>query len=495
MSPADLVVGLLKVEDGLHDAQLHDKLRDLTIAWLRFKYAGRILEDAGVDMILGRACEAGSRYCLILTPGDIATHAWKLGAVRAIRDWAAERRFLAAGDVLVDERGCLGLSPRRLLVDLERYAELGSPAFGEPMTSPTEVALPAEESALVCGSVSGEPLRPSGSRGLREPGLAGWNLLHTSLAHDLAVPRFPPELAQTFVSIQPENERQAAALRGLLGSGLAQRELDAETLSAGQLEFLRGVQRQVRNCQRGIFVWNFEDCRDVDEAPAGFEGPVSTLCSVAAGLKTSRILETHGFDEATALVYFDYSAEALEFKRLLHGEWDGEDYPRFLRYLFEKIPSKRAFYQLWGGYTPEELSWQTVEDAWRREVSRWGGEDVLREHWRRARELRIEYVRCNVLEDQGTLLRHVEDGRSAVIWWSNVFFTFFSNWHYTARERQAIYDAWIRKLAARAPRARVYGNDFNNVPVAGVSVQDYARAYFGAGASELESRTLGLGAE
>ena len=40
--------------------------------------------------------------------------------------------------------------------------------------------------------------------------------------------------------------------------------------------------------------------------------------SVAAGLKSNWILQTHGFDDKTTLVYLDYSEQALRFKRLLH---------------------------------------------------------------------------------------------------------------------------------------------------------------------------------
>ena len=121
---------------------------------------------------------------------------------------------------------------------------------------------------------------------------------------------------------------------------------------------------------------------------------------MAAGLKTNWILQTHGFDEKTRLVYFDYSQQALDFKKLLHEEWNGEDYPEFLRYLFTKIKPGEAFYQLWGGFSPQDMAWDTVREAWTREISRWGGEAVIKEHWRRAKQLRVDYVLCNILEDQ-----------------------------------------------------------------------------------------------
>ena len=175
-------------------------------------------------------------------------------------------------------------------------------------------------------------------------------------------------------------------------------------------------------------------------------------------------------------MYFDYSPEALEFKRLLHEEWEGADYPDFLRELFQRIPSERAFYQLWGGSSPEELDWDVVEEAWGRELVRWGGAAALQEHWRRARDLRIEYVLCNALDGGEALLRCVEDRAGAVVWWSNVFFSFFSNWYYSSDARGRIYREWIRALAARAPRAVCYGRDHLNAAVRGLRAAECAGA-------------------
>ena len=70
---------------------------------------------------------------------------------------------------------------------------------------------------------------------------------------------------------------------------------------------------------------------DVDVPPAGLAPLLSTVYGVAAGFKLYRILDTHGFDANTRVVFFDYSPRALEFRQLLLREWDGRDYPRFLR--------------------------------------------------------------------------------------------------------------------------------------------------------------------
>jgi hypothetical protein len=457
---------------------------------LRFKYTGRIIEDSSVKTILDRASESGHKYCLVLTHGTIVSHAWELGLVKTIEVWAREHEFLVAGNILEEADSCCGISPQGLLVNLELYRNLSKPEFGEPGTSSVEIALPRSAFAGSGEKGADQSLDPSGERALRRPCQPGWNLVSASLAAGIPVHRLPEAISATFLDIAPKNNQQADRLQEVRGDGIATKTLDSSVLGEGQFKFLSGVQRQVQNCRRGIFVWNFESYDDVNERPADFEAPVSTLYSVAAGLKTSWILDTHGFDERTRLVYFDYSQQALEFKKLLHDEWNGEDYPEFLRYLFKKIEPGKAFYQLWGGFSPEDMGWDKVREAWTREIARWGGEAVIKENWRRAKDLRVEYALCNILEDQGPLVEQLDNHGNSVIWWSNVFFTFYSNWFHSIDERRAIYERFIRSLAERSPNILMYGNDYNNIPVNSLRAAEYSSVYFQTDENYLEPRRI-----
>lgn len=81
-------------------------------------------------------------------------------------------------------------------------------------------------------------------------------------------------------------------------------------------------------------------------------------------------------------------------------------------------------------------------------------------------------------------------GGREVIWWSNVFFTFYSNWFHSIAERRVIYERFLRRLTARSPDILVYGNDYNNIPVAGVPAGDYSRSYFMEEDDPLEPRRV-----
>jgi hypothetical protein len=275
---------------------------------------------------------------------------------------------------------------------------------------------------------------------------------------------FPAELAEFFIDLGPDLTRQP--------------------------EFLQGISRVSEQAARGVFVLNFESYRDIEVPPPGFHGPVPSLYSVGAGLKPNRILQTHGFDARTRVVYFDYSQQALEFRRLLRTEWDGRRYPDFLRSVFQKMPTPGTHYFLWPGANPDNLDWLEMDRLWASETASWGGENEIAAHWLRYRELDHEFVLCNILTSQDELLEHIGNQPGSVIWWSNAFCTIFSACRYTLEEKQKLYESWIRKLAAKAPEVLLYGSDHSNSPVNCISAAEYWRSYQQAGGDSLAERRL-----
>jgi len=149
----------------------------------------------------------------------------------------------------------------------------------------------------------------------------------------------------------------------------------------------------------------------------------------------------------------------------------------FLRRAIERIPPSRAFYQFWAPLDPGDPHWHAVEEAWRGELARWGGAEVFREHWRRLRSLRHQHVLANLLTDHDALYRLLAGRRDPAIWWSNAFFTFFSNWHHQLAERRRIYERWIDGLARRAPDLLLYGSDCNNVSVNCIRAGEYRQRF------------------
>jgi len=445
--PCHLVCGLLAPDQT---SENHRKARSLTVSWLRWGYTGDIVEGTSVDDILNVCASRDFDYCFILGAGMIVrqqrTPEQDEAAefFPALSRWVGKKTFLVCGEVLCTPERSQGLRSRWLLVDLRRYREFGCPKFAGKMP----VLVEGRDSAESASESGKAPEFPEGAR-----------LIQASLEHQLKLHDLAANLRELLADLGPDLNEQPGFVEDLIG--------------------------QSDRLKRGVFPWNFEPYADVAESPADWRGPISTLYSVAAGLKPNMILNTHGFAEDTEVVFFDYSAYELEFRKLLCSEWDGIDYPGFLKYAAGKLPSD-AYYALPGVSAGDPM----MDELWRREVSLWGGEKQFQSHWSRYRKLRHRFVVCNLLTEQESILKELSPAAGTVMWWSNAFATVYTACHYCIEEKQALYESWIRALALKAPEMLLYGSDHSNSSVNGMNARDYLTAYEKAGGDPLKERRL-----
>lgn len=491
MSTPNLVFGLLDRSREFPVPFVASRLRELTIAWSRFKYFGGIIEDVSVDAILAQAQRRTGDYCLIQAHGHILDEVWHpdSGEARdvltALTLWIRDHDFLVTGHIVVGRGGAYGLGCRFLLVDLKHHRELGCPRFGARGAEAQRVSVPR---AIAADGTGVERLDPTGARVSVAPGVPGWSFVDASLAAGLPVYEFPAAVTAAAIDLDADNAATLSTLRRVLDPRVRDLDLgvDLGALDRRSVRFLHRVRNLTENLPKGVFVWNLESYADVENPPEGFTPPIRTLYTVAAGFKPNRILETHGFDAKTRMVVFDYSRPGLEFRRLMHEQWDGVDYPDFLRFLFKALSPSDVHYVLWDNATPETVDWSDVEARWQAELAAWGGAQALRAHWHRFRDIRVEYVWCNLLTDPAPLLERVRKEPAAVIWWSNAFFSIHSNWFHTAADRRQRYLNFINALAARAPELYLYGADSNNISVNFVQARAYRDWFRQAGDDELE---------
>lgn len=481
------------------------KLRELTIAWSRYGYRGPIIEAASISEILDRSLEKEFRYCLIQSVGHIVDEQWYLphwqkeGFHQTLHTWLQNADFLVAGSWQRDRSGYVGLQTDCMLVDLQWYLKLGKPFFGQG----------TQDARKLCGyeisSLDKDRLNPSPETIEAKPNLPGWHFIDVSLRQGIPVSRLPLSMDENRLNLLGNQRGDIIAIENSanddfccqLGQLIKTQQRDGQrlalqnqpTFTTDQKTFLKRIENQIAHAQQGVFLWNIESYQDL--MPSQGDESLQALYSVAAGFKPNRILETHGFDTDTRVIFFDYSQPALNIRKHLVTSWDGDNFPQFVRHLFETYPHPQTFYQLWHGATPETVDWADIEWCWQKELDQWGGAQAFKKHWQTYQQLSHEYLCCNLLTNPQPLLQKMRSPTRTYLWWSNAFFTVYGNWYYRTAERKAIYEQWIASLAAANPHCQINGADYNNIAVNGLTVQDYLHCYRADPCDELNPKKRG----
>ncbi len=480
--PPGLVFAVIDPPRGLGQHDLRQALRAMTEDWSRYGYRGEIVNAGGVDDALERAVLGGARWCLLQRYGHVLAERLpgprsRGGTVdRELAKWIEGHEFLVMGDIVGTTGGSFGLADRFLLVDVHRWVELGQPRYGtvagerpsRPQAACVETSLP---DGSRCLTASGGPPRAP------HPLAPGWELIDSSLRAGLPVYETPSQIADQTVDVWPRTEAEANCLRRNLRTGIRgfPRPAD-EVLGAPQRRFFDEVATQMNNARRGVFLFNIESTDDLNRLPPGFCGPLRALYTVAAGFKPNAILRRLQFDDATRVVFFDYSPNALAVRETLRSRWNGKDLPAFMRTLFRLHPHPSTHYQLWTDSSAENIDWHDIDARWESELEQWGGEAEFQECWQRYQRLDHEYTVCDVLSDPRPLLRRVRsDVEPGAIWWSNAFFTVYGNWIHSEAERRRRYERWIDGLTASAPQLWIYGSDHLNRSVNHIQTETYQR--------------------
>ncbi len=481
-----LVFGLLHQPSG---STGNARLRELTIAWSRYGYHGTIIEADDINQLLDQASAAGYRYCLIQQTGHVIDEQWspphwnRPSFHGALHRWMDEQDFFVTGEWVIDSNGCYGLKNDSLLINLQYYDSFGQPEFGQPEAQSHN--LMKADQLIQPDNCPGRQLVTGDGQLQFRPEISGWRFIDISLRHNLPILAFPKAINQGRLNLNGVGSHQASHFQKYVGqpiNGFA----DDSQLTDDQKLFLEGIIAQTRHAQRGVFLWNIESYQDLQ--PAAADQPLDAVCTVAAGFKTNRILHQYGFTDTTRVIFFDYSRQALNIRRQMVNEWDGEDYPSYIRHLFDTNPHPETFYQLWQNVTPENVDWSDMEHFWQLELDKWGGAPAFKQHWQAYRQLPHQYVSCNLLTEPQRLLEQIRPYQNLYLWWSNAFFTVNSNWFYSNAERRQMYNRWIHALADHNPTAQINGADYNNVAVNGITAAEYLEQFNARPCNELQPK-------
>ena len=216
-----------------------------------------------------------------------------------------------------------------------------------------------------------------------------------------------------------------------------------------------------------VFFWNTENYTDLKYVE--IDKPLKKLYSVAASFKPNMILNTFDFEHDSEVVFFDYSKQALAFKKLLLKHWDGEDYPDFLKWAERKYQINET-----GGVETETI---TRQDLWKREIRWWGSEKDIKNHWDRYKKLKHSYVHVDICNNPEGITSLITPEENSAIWWSNAFHTVNAQYLRGLQGGTDCYNKWVRQIESKNPDIYIFGKDYLDRPVEGNTIKEYLNEY------------------
>ena len=427
-----------------------EKNKEITEFFTRFKYFGPIIVKQNINEVLDEALTHDVDYCIVQSVGHIIKD---VQFFNFIDKWIDKQDFFITGHIMDKNKknlnnpsgkeGYYGLHKQCMLVNLKYYEKFDKPVFGTKMSSEERVAKAKRHVKDIHDDYTPLSLSPTEELTICTPLVDGWNFINVSLANDLTVYNFHPKIRESKQYIYPKTS--AAELEH-------------------QLSWITNIVDYAQDC---VFFWNTENYADLKYVE--MEKPLNNLYAVAASFKPNMILNHYGFTDDCKVTYFDYSKAALAFKKLLLQEWNGEDYPRFLDYAQRKFSINET-----GGNETQDL---TRDELWKREISWWGSEKAVKDHWDRYKKLSHSFIHTDICKNPEKITSRILPGDSSVIWWSNAFHTVGAQYLRGLSGVKGCYEEWLGQLEERNPDIWILGKDYLDRPIEGERLKDYTYAY------------------
>lgn len=442
------IVGIYDDRDTIHNKELANRYKELTEFFVRHikVTSNDYIVGKTINDVLNKALEKDVDYCIVMSIGHFISSP---NFFTYINSWIDKIDFFVTGHIIDKESNnsqndsdghYWGLHKQCMIVNLRYYEEFGKPDWGDRFKSEDKIELIRAKRSKTDIHDDYTPifLEPTKDTQVCTPYVDGWNFINKSLENDLIVYNFHPKIRDTKKYTYPSKH--------------------IEVLKE-QLGWISKILTGAPDC---VFLWNTEPYLDILKT----EGtPIKKLYSVAAGFKPNFMLYKYGFYDDTEIVYFDYSKQALAFKKFLLKEWDGKDYPKFLY----KAKKEYNINETFGASTEGK----TYEELWKKEVLSWGSEENLYLHWQKYRKLKHTFIHCDILETPEKIINQITDGENSYIWWSNAFHTVAAHYTKTIDTLKDHYNnKWVKELENKNSNLRCFGTDIINTKLRNLKITD-----------------------
>ena len=443
------VIGIYDDREFINNKDLANRYKELTEFFVRHIKASNsnYISGKSINEVLNKALEKNVDYCIIMSVGHFINSPKFFDYIDS---WINKVDFFVTGHI-VDKNSnnsqnnsdghYWGLHKQCMIVNLKYYEEFGKPNWGDKFVSEDKIELIKAKRSNndIHDDYTPLFLEPTKETQICTPYVDGWNFINKSLENGLTVFNFHPKIRVT--------------------KGYSYPGKNVEALKT-QLNWINNIITGAPNC---VFLWNTEPYVDIIKASNQGIPKIKKLYAVAAAFKPNFMLHKFGFYEDTEITYYDYSKQSLAIKKILLEEWDGRDYPKFLKKIKQKYSINETH-----GHSTEGKSY---DELWKRELLAWGNEEILYEHWKRYKKLKHKFIHCDLLDNPEKIINTIDKTEGSYIWWSNAFHTVTAHYTRSLEDLKNHYNNnWVKELENKNSNLICFGTDIINNKLRNVNI-------------------------
>lgn len=421
-------VGILDLSRDITNVFVRKKSFDMTF-WMvnQSLYQGLCTYSGfnyNVKHLLNQSIRNGNKICIILAQGMMAPKLYRI-LKKTAEYYKDNPNFFVMGHILAKQGRYPGLHRQMLIVNLDKWVELGSPDFDEQgffwdrkkeynnYTLSAET-LSADYTPAYIESAKGTQIVSEVEDG------ANW--IDIACKNSIRIDNFSFEIRDCKAFLYPydNSDRLEYVWKNLQD----EKEVDKIT-NYTQRSWLRKLAYQEHIEKDRVYAYNTER---LSGEGVRSPGPVDAIFSAAAGFKTIKLLDNNKFHKDTVVTYYDWCDASLRFKQHLLETWDGLDFDKWLLdYDLE--------YNFSSTYRGNYL------EFWEQEIKKeFGTKEAFKELWDRYKLLEHKFIVVDLINEPEKLFAEVNKySGNKVLWTTNIWPTLMLHWNVDIDEIEQKY--------------------------------------------------------
>jgi hypothetical protein len=325
--------------------------------------------------------------------------------------------------------GWIEIHNQMMVVNVHTWKKLGSPKFGGWETATEELPNYIRSEENFHDRYTPYWIKGSDGSSMMTRRYPGWGFIKAALSNGMQIDNFTQRMRDCRLYIYPEHESEN------LYNAFLNRD-ESLVSNPNQKKWIKNS----LSPKSTIWIYNSENYR--------FSVPLKycdTYVGTAAGFKYLDILN---YNDDVKFVFYDYSEESLDWIKDLKENWDGNDFPSYIKNKPLELKKKYKYIN------------SSVEENQLLLFRDFGGEEKFKKLWNIFRSSKAEFIKCNLFDnnDLTSVLSNVTTTRP-LFYYSNIFATDFTMVMFTREEADEKYRDFISTVKTQYPDSLMYGCD------------------------------------